>query len=166
MSAISDFFLNSKASVVQLELLEISHSQFSQIFYAVRNATRGITVTHENGLDYAYEYVPMKITPGGVREDLDFLIEVTFGDLGEIIPAEIDAIRAANAFSEYPVIRYRVYRSDDLTFPLYGPYKLEIEDFNFTREGSSFEAKPPSLNTQKTGETYKLARFPMLRGLL
>lgn len=166
MSDYSEFFLGSKSSIVQLDLLEISHSDFTQTYYVVRNATQGVTVTHEDDTEHTYEYYPLSVHGTADREDLDFGIEVTLGDLGEVIPNEIDAITSANGFTEKPVVRYRTYRSDLLTEPLYGPVKLEIKEFAFNREGSKFAAKAPSLNINQTGETYTINRFPMLRGML
>ena len=71
-----------------------------------------------------------------------------------------------DGFSEKPRVVYRTYRSDDLTRPLFGPIVLEVDSFAFNREGSTFTAKAPSLNINKTGELYRLERFPMLRGFL
>lgn len=166
MSEYSEFFLNSKSSVVQLDCVEISHSSFTQTYRVVRNATLGITVKHEDGSDYEYEYYPFDISAEGVRDDLDQIIKIAFGDLGEIIPNEIDAVKAANNTKELPKVVYRTYRSDDLDNVLYGPVVLEVKDFPFTHNGCSFAARAPSLNIKRTGEAYTLPRFPALRGLL
>lgn len=166
MSAYTEYFLNSNSSVVQLELLEISHSAFTQSYYVVRNAVNGVTVTLETLVNQAFEYYPLKITPVGAKDDLDQFLRIDLGDLGEVLPTELDAVSNALGFSEKPVVKYRTYRSDDLTAPLLGPWVLEVDTFNFNREGSSFEAKAPSLNINRTGELYKIARFPMLRGFI
>jgi hypothetical protein len=166
VSDYSEFFLNSFSSVVQLDLLEISHSSFTQTFYLVRNKTDGVTVTHEDASEHEYAYVPMRVSLTGPRENLDVILSIQLGDLGEIVPAQLDAIREAGTFSELPVVIYRTYRSDDLTVPLYGPHRLQIKKFTNTREGAAFEARAPALNMNKTGENYKIARFPMLDGLL
>lgn len=166
MSAYSEFFLNSSSRVVQLECLEISHSLFTQTYYVVRNAAQGVTVTHEDASSHDYEYYPLRLRLSGPREDLDHTLKIELGDLGEIIPVELDAIRSGDGFSEFPVVKYRTYRSDDLATVLYGPLLLQVVNFTFTREGSVFEARAPSLNVTKTGELYKIARFPMLSGLL
>lgn len=166
MSDYSEFFLNSKASIVELQCIEISHSLFSQTYYVVRNATLGVTVTHEDASSHDYVYYPLKLSFSGPREDLDQILSIQFGDLGEIIPEELGRIRAGNGFAEYPVVKYRTYRSDILDAPLYGPIYLQVKRFNNERNGSMFEAKAPSLNVSKTGEKYSIARFPMLSGLL
>lgn len=167
MSEYSDFFLNSKSSVVQLELFSISHPNFSKTYRIVRNAVNGVTVTHEDGGVFFYEYAPCKIKAHGARDDLDHFIEITFGDLGEIIPLEMDNVMSApGGMSIKPTVRYRVYRSDQLSSPLHGPLTLEVASFSFTREGATFEARAPALNLTRTGQIYSMVRFPMLRGFI
>lgn len=166
MSAYSEFFLNSRSSIVQLELIEISHPNFTKVYRVVRNAVQGITVTLETGATAAFDYYPLRVENNGAKDDLDQSFTITLGDLGEVLPKELDSVASANGFNVKPVVRYRTYRSDDLSRPLFGPIVLEVESFAFTREGSTFTAKAPSLNINKTGELYKLERFPMLRGFL
>jgi len=166
MSRYSEFFLNSRSNIVHLETLEISHPNFTKIYRVVRNSVNGLTAKLENGSTVVFDYYPLKIENAGARDDLDQVINISIGDLGEIIPSEIDSVSQANSFSTKPIIIYRTYRSDDLNSPLFGPITLEVSSFSFTREGASFEARAPSLNVAKTGEIYKLDRFPMLRGFL
>jgi len=166
MSTYAEFFLNSKSSVVQLELIEISHSLFTKTYRVVRNAVQGITVRLETGVTRTFEYYPLKIENNGSRDDLDQSFTFTLGDLGEILPKELDGVARGDGFGEKPTVLYRTYRSDDLTRPLFGPVVLEVESFAFNRDGSTFTAKAPSLNINKTGEIYRLERFPMLRGFL
>lgn len=166
MSRYSEFFLNSPSSTVQLELIEISHSKFTKTYRVVRNAVQGITVTLETGVRATFDYYPLRIENNGAKDDLDQSFTITLGDLGEILPNELDSVASQNGFGEKPRVVYRTYRSDDLSRPLFGPVILEVESFAFNREGSTFTAKAPSLNINKTGELYLLERFPMLRGFL
>lgn len=166
MSAYSEFFLSSRSSVVQLELIEISHPNFTKVYRVVRNAVNGVTVTLETGSPTTFDYYPLKIENTGSRDDLDQSFTFTLGDLGEVLPKELDAVASGDGFGSKPTVLYRTYRSDDLTKPLFGPVLLEVESFAFKREGSTFSAKAPSLNVNKTGERYELERFPMLRGFL
>lgn len=166
MSAYTEFFLNSKSSVVQLELIEISHSKFTKTYRVVRNAMQGVTVTLETEAQATFDYYPLRIENNGSRDDLDQSFTITLGDLGEVLPTELDSVASQDGFGEKPRVVYRTYRSDDLTRPLFGPVILEVESFAFNREGSTFTAKAPSLNINKTGELYLLERFPMLRGFL
>lgn len=166
MTTYAEFFLNSKSSVVQLELLEISHPNFTKVYRIVRNAVQGVTVTLETAETVAFDYYPLRVTPVAAYDNLDQSLKIDLGDLGEVLPKELDSVSSADAFFIKPLIKYRTYRSDDLTAPLYGPLILEVSTFTFNREGSMFEAKAPSLNVNKTGELYKIDRFPMLRGFL
>lgn len=166
MTDYAAFFLSSKSSVVQLETLEISHSDFTKTYRVVRNAVNGVTVTLENAATAEFTYYPLRIVGVGIRENLDFGLKIDLGDLGEVLPTELDAVAGADGYGEKPIVVYRTYRSDDLSAPLFGPLTLEVKAFNFNREGSTFEARAPSLNINKTGEVYSLDRFPMLRGFL
>lgn len=166
MSDYAEFFLNSRASVVQLETLEISHPDFTKIYRVVRNAVQGLTARLENNSLVTFDYYPLEIENAGVRDNLDQSITINLGDLGEVLPKELDEISSNDGFDIKPIVTYRIYRSDNLTRPLFGPVLLEVPSFTFNREGSSFQAQAPSLNINKTGERYKLDRFPMLRGFL
>jgi hypothetical protein len=162
----AEYFLNSSSTIVQLELLEVSHPDFTQTYRVVRNALAGVTVTIETGASYFFTYYPLRITAKTSRDTLDYVIGIELGDLGEIIPTEIDSVRLGDGFGTKPTVIYRTYRSDILTEPLHGPIELEVTSFSFRREGATFEAKAPSLAVSKTGEIYDLYRFPMLRGFL
>lgn len=166
MSVYSEFFLNSKSRVVQLECLQISHPNFSKTYYVVRNAVLGVTVRHEDGSNRAYTYYPCKIEQNSDSDDLDAGYKITWGDLGEILPDEVDRVRTANGFLTKPKVIYRSYRSDNLLSVMYGPILLEIGAFAFNNEGSVFEANAPQLNVNSTGEIYDLVRFDALRGTL
>lgn len=162
----TEFFLNSNSDVVELDLLEISHPSFTQTYYVVRNAVAGVTVTLEDTTEQEFVYYPLRITPTSASDDLDQVLRIDLGDLGEVLPTELDAITADDGFGIKPAVKYRTYRSDDLSAPMYGPITLEVLTLNFTREGCSFEARAPQLNTNKTGELYTINRFPMLKGFL
>lgn len=166
MSAYSEFFLRSASSVVQLECIEISHPSFTKVYRIVRNATKGVSVRYENGVFYSHDYYPLKLTSLGSRGDLDQGFRINLGDLGEILPKELDAISVADTYRIKPVVKYRAFRSDDLSNAMFGPLVLEAGLLSFKREGCTFDAKAPSLNINKTGELYKLDRFPGLRGFL
>lgn len=166
MSDYSEYFLNSRSSVVLLELIEVSHVNFSQTYRVVRNAIQGVTVTLETAVVASFVYVPMKITPSSSHDDLDCAYKFEFGDLGDILATELDNVSLADGFNTKPTIVYRAYRSDVLTSPLYGPINLEITSIDFTKTGATFEAKAPTLNVARTGEIYSLSKFPMLRGCL
>jgi hypothetical protein len=167
MSAESEFFLGSKSSVVQLDLIEISQPSFSKVYRLVRNATNGITVRLETGAVKTFDYYPLRFKKAAMSDDLDYVVQIDFGDLGEIVPSESDRVAADDAYLIKPQVIYRAYRSDDLlTGPLIGPINLQVDAFSSNPGGCSFQAKAPSLNVNKTGEIYDLDRFTGLRGFL
>lgn len=166
MSTYSEFFLKSARSNVQLELLEISHPSFSTVYRKVRNARKGVTVTLEDASSKTFDFAPMKITSGGAKDDLDNSLDISFGDLGEILPLELDRIKQDGSYKTKPTVKYRVYSSGNLTAPLYGPVTFNVKAFNFKREGATFKASAPELNYSATGLLYRIDQFPMLRGAL
>jgi len=166
MSDYSEFFLNTGSNVAELELLEISHPNFTQTYYIVRNAVNGVTVTLEDSSSREFSYYPLRVTPMSAGDDLDQVLKIQLGDLGEVLPQELDAVFAADGFATKPTLKYRTYRSDDLSAPLYGPITLEITNLAFNRDGVAFEAHAPRLNSTATGEVYTTNRFPMLRAFI
>lgn len=160
------YFLNSRSSIVELETIELSHPNFTQTYFCVRNAPRGLTAKLETGVSVDFQYYPMQIQNKGAKNDLDSGLTISFGDLGEVLPKELDSVSSANGFNVKPVILYRTYRSDDLSAPMFGPMKLEVATFAFSQQGATFDAAAPALNLTSTGELYAIDRFPMLRGLL
>lgn len=167
MGAYSEYFLNSRSNIVQLELVEVTHPNFTQPYRIVRNHAEGVTVDlSDDELAVEFDYYPARVEQLGARDDLEAAIRIDLGDLGEILPQEIDAVAEAGGFMTKPSVRYWTFRSDQLDAPIYGPLNLEVPALNFTEEGASMEARAPQLNANKTGERLTLDRFPMQRGFL
>ena len=101
----ADFFLGSRSSIVQLELIEITHPAFTQAYRIVRNHADGVTVDlSPSELAVDFDYYPVRVTQTGARDDLDASIKIDFGDLGEILPLELDAVAEAGGFLTKPTI--------------------------------------------------------------
>lgn len=173
MSLISQFFLGSSPARVQLDLIEITHPNFTQTYRIVRNARRklttpgkfGIEVMHEGAVGpFEYEYYPAQIKPVGFTSDLSQGLAVTLGDLGNVIQKEIAAVTAANKMMIRPVVKFRTYSSADLTQPMFGPLILQISNITCSEEGNTFEAHAPRINNTRTGVLYTRDQFPMLAG--
>lgn len=165
MTDYSEFFLASRASVIQLELIEFSHPNFTKHYRIVRNAPDGVTVDlspSEQGV--AFDYFPARFQALGARDDLDSGLRIDIGDVGETVPGEINAVAAAGGFRTKPTVRYWAFRSDNLASPIFGPMTLEVPAVTMTEEGSSLEARAPAMNSTRTGDRYTLDRFPMQRG--
>lgn len=161
-----EFFLKSSSDIIEFETIQLSHPNFTKVYYIVRNNGNGLTAQIEGGAFITFEYFPMVIEEITSTNDLDYGLKIEFGDLGENLPFELDSVFDAGAMFTEPVLIYRSYRSDNLTTPMFGPIELKIKNFTFNHTGCSFEAKSDRANLQKTGEVYTVNRFPMLRGLL
>lgn len=167
MSDLTEYFFNSAPSVTRLQMIEIDHSAFlGGPFYLTPSVMGGITVTHEDATVADYQYVPMEIKTMGSTGNLDQELEVTVGDLGEILPAQIGFMRNANKMREKPSLIYREYASNALADPMFGPFTLQINSIAFNKTGATFVAKTVAFNRSRTGEIYDLTRFPMLGGFV
>lgn len=165
MSEYSEFFLASRANVIQYELVEFDHPDFLQAHRIVRNAAGGLTVDLSPGeTDVEFDYFPAQFQFLGARDDLDSGVRIDIGDVGETIPDEVDAVAAAGGNRTKPTVRYWAFRSDNLTAPIFGPILLEVSGVAMTDQGSSLEARAPALNSTRTGARYTTDRFPMQRG--
>jgi hypothetical protein len=165
MSETSELILASPPSVVRLDTLEISHPNFSQTYRLVATVPPGATSIV--AMAQTWEYCPMSVMPIASTDDMVQALNVTLGDVGEIIAAEVEAVWDANGLNTRPTLTYRAFRSDDLAAPIAGSERvLEIASVTTTREGASFEAQAPELNASRTGELYTDEVFPMLRGFL
>ena len=161
-----DFFLASQHDVIQFETLEISHPQFSKVYRLVRNNDQGLEAgLEEDGGNVVFDFVPMTINEKRTKANLDYGISITFGDLGMLLPQELERVRANSGFSTKPTLIYRTYRSDDLSSPMFGPISLEVTKIVSTKKGSTFDAEAPILNLTKTGELYDKKRFTGLQKL-
>ena len=165
MSNYSEFFFGARGSISELELVQLSHPSFSRTYYLVRNhpLNGGLTVTLEDGTQQFFEYYPMRITNTDSATNLDQTMSITFGDLGAIIPQEVDRIRIADTFLIYPVVVYRTYRSDDLSRPLFGPIRFQVRTSPRQKVGCTLNIAAPRLNQSATGERYSMTRFAGLR---
>jgi len=163
----ADFYFAAPASTTGIETLEISQVSFSQVWYLQFSYRLGMWARLENGEQAFFQCVPMRLRKLEETGNLDFGLTVTLGDLGEILPDEIQRAREAGTLRTHrPRVVYRVYRSDDLEAPMVGPIVLQAREIARTNEGAQFNAKAPELNVSKTGELYTTDRFPMLLGFL
>ena len=162
-----NYWLSGNPDDVRLQCVEISHPAWSKVYRIVQNHADGITVTHEGGFTYPYEYVPLTIQKGNNSDDLDQEITIGVGDLGEDFPLEIDRIRASTLYSHVrPMLNYREYNLSDLTQPQVTILGLEATDYEPKIEGAVFICRAKQMNLTKTGETYNLDDYPTLRGFI
>lgn len=166
---LAEFFLTAPRSVRRLELIELTHPNFTRDYRLVRNARRGVTATINVGgtpTATAFQFYPLRIRRDSASDDLSEGLTLDVGDLGELIPQEIDAIENAAGMSVRPRLRYWAFRSDDLVSPILGPYEYEVKTISRSPLGASIKAGAPELAMSATGESYTPERFPMLRGMI
>lgn len=180
MGLYSEYYFSSPPATAELDMLEIEHFRFDPTIFRITgngniqditgtdpfgNPLRGAVVTHEGPAGpFEYTYVPMTIERLGTGTDMDQSIRVTLGDVGEILAQQLKRIDTFNANTIKPIVRYRAYRSDDLTLPLtVAPVILEMKRVTFNRQGAAFEAISPYLNTGRTGIIYDTVKFPTMK---
>ena len=164
MTDYTAFFLNGPSNVIAYDTFEISHSQFTQTYRVVRNATSGLTATLEDGSEVTFDWYPVQITRPDKNDTLDQVLTIEFGDLGEVLPAEIDAVYNADAMDEKPTIKYRAFRSDDLSAPMLGPLEFDVEGIAYTKDGAGLRAASKRLQRFGTGVAYTFDLFDTLKG--
>lgn len=162
MSDLVSFFLDADGGVADLQLIEISHPDFSKVFRYVNSDDPGISVKHEDGIEYFYDYAEFRVDRSNVTADLDQAVSITFSDYN-------DELKNAINQSDYLVpasFKYRVYRDDDLNSPMIILETLKIMDVNSDDYGVvTFDAKAEELNNVGTGERYTRENCPCLRGV-
>ena len=162
-----DFFFGAAPSTSEVQTIEISQPSFSQIWRLQSHYREGLTVRLETGEEATFIYVPMRLKPLEERADLDFGLTVILGDLGEILPDEIQRARAEGTLrTNPPLVKYRAYRSDNLASPMFGPVSLQAKQIARSEEGAKFNATAPQANVNKTGILYRSDVYPMLQGFL
>ena len=168
---IKDFHLDSATSVVLLETLEISHTLWPDPIRLVTNHPDGISVTLESGQPATFEFIPLMIQRGNTSDDLDQTLNITVGDLGEVVPPLIQKIRNASS-DEKPQVIYRSFAFDAASMVLTKPTPIEIirglyvAKMNQDHQATTFESATSGKNSVKTGRTYNFEEYPDLRGLI
>ncbi|WP_454674836.1 DUF1833 family protein [Achromobacter pestifer] len=162
-----DYFFGAPARTAELQTVIISQPDFSQVWRLQAHYREGFWARLETGEQVFFQYVPMQLKPLADRGTLDFGMSVTLGDLGEILPNEIQRARAAGTLrTSPPKVEYRSYRSDNLERPMFGPLTLQAPTITRTGTGAQFDATAPRANISKTGMLYRPDLYPMLRGFL
>ena len=65
-----DFYLVGNPQSVRLQLIEITHPAFSQVYRFVRNHALGVTVI-QDGAQVFYQYMPIQLQKSKASSDLD-----------------------------------------------------------------------------------------------
>lgn len=163
MSDYMSFFLNAKGGLIRIDCIEISHPSFSKVFRFVRNIPGGISVKHEDSVDYQYTHEYFELNRSNVTADLDQTVKITFADYKDELKLEVESAD----YTQPALFKYRAYRDDDLTMPMIVLETLHVISVNNDSFGMvTFDAKAEGLNDVKTGLVYSIEDYPMLRALL
>lgn len=162
-----DYFFAAPRGAAQLQTVVISQPDFSQVWSLQSCYRDGFWARLETGEQMFFQYVPMLLKPLEDRGTLDFGMSITVGDLGEILPDEIQRARAAGTLrTSPPTVVYRSYRSDNLDRPMLGPITLRAQPITRSREGAQFDATAPQVNISKSGMLYRPDLFQTLWGFV
>lgn len=113
MSELSEFFFTAHPSVTRIQLIEITHPNFTAPIRVQRQSKKSLRVVHEDAEEAViYQYLPMQIKALGATSSLDQSLEITMGDVGEIVQAQLLQIANRNGYQTKPILNYREYRSD------------------------------------------------------
>lgn len=153
------FYLNSSGGVVPLECVELSHPSFPKIFRYVKNDMDGIIAGGQS-----YFYQPMSIKRNNVTNDLDQTIALTLADMDDEFAKAVAGIHS----SPYPHVKpscvFKIFRDDELDTPMTQLQILEVPTVSKDSTGLvTFDAQAPELNSVKTGRTYSIEDYPLLR---
>lgn len=162
-----DYYLKGDPEEVRLALIEVTHPSFLYAYRYVQNHAYGVSVKHEDGAWYEYAYSPITVKKSKADDDLDQSITIGVGDLGQYLPEDIDRLRDCSQYAHIkPKLNYREYLLSNLEKPALSVLGLEVSDWQPSKEGSVFVCKAKELNLTRTGLTYSLDKFPLLRGFL
>lgn len=156
------YWLRGRHDDVRLECIEITHPSFTKIYRFVRNHADGVRVKH--GSWYDYEYLPITIKTSKSADNLNQGMSLGIGDVGDIIPMEIDRLRNGSHKTSRPIINYRVYLTSDLSTPVDSILGLEVTDNNPQNAGAVLTCRARDLNKSSTGLIYNLYDDPTLIG--
>ncbi len=155
----AQFYLNSSGGVVPLECVELSHPSFTKVFRYVKNDMDGIIAGGQS-----YFYQPMSIKRNNVTNDLDQTLALTLADMDDEFANAVAGIHSSSYSRVKPSCVFKIFRDDSLDEPVTQLQTLEVPTVSKDSEGLvTFDAQAPQLNSVKTGRTYSIEDYPLLR---
>jgi len=146
----------------RIETLEIYHPLMSQTYYLTREPF-GITATLENGDSVNFIGTSILMELAQTKEDLDQNFKFSLPDLNNTIDDELDRIPYDD---QTPIlVTYRQYISTDLSYPAI-KYVLNVTGVSQSKGTCTLSCGVSQLNWRRTGITYNLQDFPMLRAIV
>ncbi|HQZ60260.1 MAG TPA: hypothetical protein PLQ39_11335, partial [Acinetobacter sp.] len=109
-------------------------------------------------------YQPMSIKRNNVTNDLEQTLALTIADMDDELAGAVQSIRTSAYPNIKPEFVFKIFRDDDLSEPMTQLQTLEIPTISKDSTGLvTFDAQAPQLNSVKTGRTYSIEDYPLLR---
>ena len=165
---LKEILSRSFADTIILETFEISHSQFSETKYLLRNYLPGgfVQATLEDDSIVTFQYVPTRLDRATQQGNLNQRFDITFQDLNEIIQVEEE--RIAPESREKPIIKIRSFeyskRTRTVNALIEGPYELEVSVISYTELGARISAAPKNTSQPNSGRVMTTLAVQSLRG--
>jgi hypothetical protein len=158
---LKEMLISYPKGIYSIDTLEISHPSITQTYYLTREPM-GISAYLETGELIDFEGTSIGLELSQHKEDLDQNFKFTFPDLNNTFDDEMDRIDYND--TESISVIYRQYISNDLSYPAI-KYSLEVTDISQTKGIVTLGCGVSQLNWKRTGLTYNLQDFPMLKAI-
>ena len=153
----------------EFRTIELFHPDFTGAQYFVKDfvnqtLTLEATAPRNAGLPVEFTAIAMEISEPGENGEIEQILSVELGAVGNQVQDLIDQITPANSLIPIDCI-YRKYYSGDLTEPVL-VLSLSVSDVSFDSYTSvGFTAEDTNFATKRAGELYTIERFPTLSGV-
>lgn len=153
----------------EFRTIEIHHTDFSETLRFVRDyedqtLTLEPTAPRNPSTAVLFTALSMNIKEPGETQDVDQVLKVDLGAIGNEVQDQIDQITTSETFTPIEVI-YRKYYSGDISEPVL-IIQLSASVLQFQGYSSvAFTAEDVDFSNARSGELYTLERFPTLQGI-
>lgn len=176
---LDEYLARQPVNQPEIQTIEFSAKGFSRSYYISYQSDYGnknIKAKLETGNEVEFEYWPITVTRSKSDISLDQSFDFGFGANNDLVLKELKSHRKYIEDNDlisthpdyFPKIVYRSFNYLNLEEPLDGPIVLELKKGSFKNDSDGMvfaaTAEAPASNNNKTGITYNLTDFPMLRG--
>lgn len=165
MSDLANFLLGGEVSECRVDLITLTHPNFSQDYILQNAIVSGDNFTVPNHGQIDVDYFPFRVRELTANNVLTRGIDIEIGDISEIITREIKNLDMFDGYLEQPSVTWHQYRSGDLTKPLFSTEAFSLIRTSRQRRSTSIEARSGEINASRSGERYLLTRFRMQIGV-
>lgn len=163
------FLASAPVAEREFRTIEIHHPDFSETLRFVRDyedqtLTLESTAPRDPSTAVLFTALSMEIKEPGETQDVEQVLQVSLGAVGNEVQDQVDQITTGNTFEPIELI-YRKYYSGDIGEPVL-VIQLSCSVLQFNGYSSvSFTAEDVDFANSRSGELYTLERFPTLEGI-